>query len=390
MNPEEATATEEVEEIQPSEGEQGSQQFGDFSFGEPEPQEQPAPSEEETDIPTNEEEESASPEPPVNEDSEQDEPDEVIPQFDTQLQEISGGQVNNVEEFNSLMEEIGTLREAVKNPQPQFDSEAQQRMYDFVRQYGNGEDMAAASTYLNVVGMDLESAEPSDVLFQKFKIDNPQLSDERAIEIFNEEMEEDFPEDMMESSARKQFQYEQRVENDKKFLSNLQKEYIEGKPSTKAAEEDSAQQEQLSQVQETISEQAKAYKGIGMSFKMTDKGVEIGSEDPSNPLGNFNLEINAEQAKEFSEIAKDPSKFWESVLQTDKGQPNYQNYFDLLNFTMNKEAIYKEMVSHGYNMAKVQNERKAKNIQEEVAPGGKGIDNNESDLLTAIKIGQRG
>jgi hypothetical protein len=318
------------------------------------------------------------------------EPELVTQQIESTLQELSGGSINNTEQLTAALEELDTLRKDATTPkEPEFQSDAQKRLWEFVQKHGDGKDPQVAMTYLSLMQIDTEKLDDREVLFQKFKIENPEIVGDRAKAIW-EEMNEEYSVEALEESELKRYEFEQKVKKARNDISELQKEHLEGQPK----EEENAQSEQdrvMEGIRNDIRAQVKSYKGVSAAFQKDPKDgtFKLVDVDPSKPVGNFDMKLSPEDLKDFQEAAENPDKLWSRIFN-DKGELDHATYFDLLHYSRDPAGLKANLYGFAFNQGKIAAEKIAKNIPDEILPGGgKGAAvEPEDELLEDIRRGK--
>jgi len=313
----------------------------------------------------------------------------VTQQIESTLQELSGGTINNAEELKAELQELESLRQEKANPkEPEFENKAKQRLWSFVQKHGDGTDPKVANTYLNLMQIDASKLDGREVLFQEFKIENPDVEGERAKAIW-EEMNEDYSEDALEGSELKKYEFEKKVKEAREKITTMQSEFQEGQPKE---EEPSVEQVAMEVIRNDIKAQVKSYEGTSLSFtKGADGTFELAPADPSKPVGNFTMKLSAEDLQNFEEQAISPEKLWSELVKfDDKGVADYGTYFDVLNYAKDPQAFKTNLYSFAYNQGKIANEKAAKNIDDEKPlPGGGNNTEGVSDVVQSIRDNRR-
>lgn len=247
------------------------------------------------------------------------------------LEDVSGGSIKDKEQLAHALKDYQQLKTASQEPQePKFPNEAAKKVYEFALGYA-GKEMDAVNKYFQVQSIDLEKADGRQKLFTKFMLDNPNLEQDRALKIFNADMEERFPEDSMEDNELLKFNFEKEVNNATSELAKLQKEYNEALQQN----QDDGKAQGNDELVKMINDELPKFKGIQMSATIDEKGqISFGEADQKDPLNNVSFDIPQDKMNDFKAALEDPTKFWQNMILNEQGQVDpgkyMQNMFNLM------------------------------------------------------------
>lgn len=337
---------------------------------EPEEPQEPAEPEDKTDAPgseTPEEGQTTEPADPAK-------PGEPTPEPDySWLTEATEGQVKDRSGLEALVKDYNQIKaDADKPKEPQFQTEAHKKAYEFIQKFGDKDKVAAASRYLQVQSFDLEKAPKDDILFQNFLLENPNISSDRARKVFDGLQRERFPERFQqvedeetgemkpaEIPEHKQYLYDQEVDKATENISKIRNEYEEG---SKVNYQEQAQQEQQQLVTQAIESELPNFKGMNMSFDFSGDDAKILAADPNKPDSNLSVTVPQEKLEEFKNAVTNPGDYWAKVFNDDKGQFSPQNWINFVFKTMFGDEILSKTAKFSHEQAKIEYLKKNKNI----------------------------
>lgn len=167
-----------------------------------------APAKEESEEDAEEEKESSEESPAAKKEDKKEEPEEDKPvTIDDYLKgKYAEMDINSEEDLDSVLESVDVLTkrnedlekelEAAKagTDKPKFKSEAQEKLWDFVKDIDPARIGDRMQVYSRIVGMDVEKENPRLLLEEQFILDHPELPRDRALKKFNHEYSQKYGE----------------------------------------------------------------------------------------------------------------------------------------------------------------------------------------------------
>lgn len=296
------------------------------------------------------------------------------------------GRVTSKEELQSLLAENDQLKaDAQKPKEPEFQNKAAEQVFKFAQKFSDKDQMSAASRFIQVMNIDTTEANGKDVLFEKFLVDNPSLTRDKGMEIFEGMHEEKYPEDLLEEKPHLKFKFDQEVESARTELQNLQKEFNEGLEQTNTSDQQEQVTEQTEQFKNTIQSELPKFEGMKFSINIgEDDAVSIGDFDPKNTNQNLSIDLPKEDAERFREALLNPSKFWQEKFSNPDGSVNTQAYMQTMFNNMFGDTIQSKIASEVGKRAKIHLLGKFKGIDPEARERGKQQPAGEDDLAAQI------
>lgn len=368
------------------ENEGGNQNLADFDFGASAPEggeKTPSPESSEGSQPSQEPQKPGSgtpQEPPAGTEKPSQEP--PSPSTEGQaanydwLKEATAGQVVDPQGLKSLMEEHNRMKQQIEAG-PQFSRPEQKSLYEFASKF-EGNESAAALNYLHLQNLKLEEMPAQDLLFEKFKMENPGLDPSFAKEVFDETFDEKYGLDEEDRTAGQKWKLDQDKAEASKYLTGLKTEF----------------ESAASQTPEAVSNEneIKVIDAGLSNFKMNPFSFDFGKDEVSitDPSANadevFSLNPSPEEVAKIGELAKNG---FDHFAERYKGENGVQQYLEDLYLLENQKQIYSKIAGHAYQQGKLAATKDIKNIAPAETPGG-GADGSsgEDSLVDAIKIGQ--
>lgn len=206
------------------------------------------------------------------------------------------GTIEEITEENTSLR--AKLAEAEKG-KPKFDSEAEEKAFNFVKNFGVDRLGEGMQTYANLITMDVEKAEPKILLEEQFILENPDLTREEALRKFNRDYQKRYTvnkDDFDDENAFKEAQEDKRIDlkadaaKAKKFIQQKQAEY---KPKAKETENKKVE------TPEVIQKSIKAYDSELEEFVKEFDSLIFSPTD--NEKDDFVFKLTKPQIKEVKE-----------------------------------------------------------------------------------------
>ena len=301
------------------------------------------------------------------------------------LTEVSGGTIKDKDQLSEALKDYNQLKTASQQPrEPQFPNEAAKKVYEFALGYA-GKEMDAVNKYFQIQQINLETADDRQKLFTKFMLDNPELDANRAQKIFQQDMEERYPDDNFEDNELLKFKFEQEVKNASAEIAKLQKEYNEALQQ-KPAEE---QQQDPEALKNAIAYELPNFKGMNLSVSIDDKGqVSYGDADTKNPMNNFTFDIPQDKMSDFKSVLENPAQFWNQMFLNEDGQLDPGKYMRSMFNIMFGSEIQREMGSNLYARGKADMLKELKGIRPP-DPSGSPDQQHPNPIVQGIRDAKR-
>lgn len=272
--------------------------------------------------------------------------------FATRLQETSGGRITSQDQITAILSENDSLREQLKNKEPEFPSERAKKVYDFAVK-NDGNELAAAGQYLRVQGLDLAKLSPKDKQFELFALNNPEMTRESAKEVFEAMYSKEFAD--VDTDVVAKYQHDKRTSEAEKKILALQQEYSKA-PERTASGPAQPSPEEIQRITTEIDRSLSDFGGLVMQFG-------------DNPEDQVNVPLSGEDASAFREALIDPNKFLERIMDSSVIDGKFSNeaYRDNMFRLWNFDRIVTEARTNGFTTGQIKIVKDNKNT---VVPKG--------------------
>ena len=276
-----------------------------------------------------------------------DTPPETEIDEDTEFQ-LDEDQVNSIisEEFDGRT--IEEIKEILNNPvelEPQFASEEEKNLYNFIKDNNPKDFSQGAQEFYRLQGLDVDSMSNEgkfeDLLFEQFKLENKDFTTKEAKRVFESEFKSKYPSLNKESDDLDDELTElQEVESIRLKRDGIKAaEYInDQRKATLSTETDDANL-QADKEQERARNEWES--GVDKAMEDFD-GFEL--SDGENPF-NFTVENQTD----ISEMMKDTNKFW-GLFADESGMVQPSLVQEAVAFITNKDQLIASLIDHGINI----------------------------------------
>lgn len=225
--------------------------------------------------------------------------EEFIEDVGTYLEEVTGGRLKSPSEITNLIQENENLKAQLKQkPQLEFPSEAHKKIYEFAtRPEVTGNELGAARQYLHLQSLDLKVLSPKEKQFEAFVLERPDLSREKANQIFDATYTKKFSE--MENDLVLTDEHDVKTREAEAKILKYQKEFQDG---TKNAQSAAQPEINVQELEQNVNAALADFDGLEMQF----------GDSPDEVV---QLPMSAEEVSEFKEILMNPVKLLDYVVQ---------------------------------------------------------------------------
>lgn len=256
---------------------------------------------------------------------------------DTRIQEVTGGRVKSANDITNLLQENENLRAQVaKKPELTFPSDAHKKIYEFAtRPEVTGNELGAARQYLHLQSIDLKVLSPKEKQFEAFVLDRPDLSREKANQIFDATYTKEYSE--MENDLVLTDKHDVATRGAETKILKYQKEFQDG---AKSAQPEPQPEINLQELEQNVNTAMVDFDGLEMQFG-------------NSPEEIVQLPMSAEEVSDFKDLLMNPVKLLDQVVQssTVDGKfdlPTFQwNMYKLKNVDRAVTEAYQAGVNYG-------------------------------------------
>lgn len=225
-------------------------------------------------------------------------------QFDIKNEEDLDAVLGTIEEITqeneTLKSEVAELKKG--SDKPKFSSEQEEKAFEFLKTFDVSRLSEGMQTFAKVITMDVKTAEPRILLEEKFILENPELTRDEALKVFNRDFnkkytvkKEDFDDDasFKEEEDFRKIELKKDVAKAKEYLEKKQTE-LKAKP--KEVENTEAKENVV--VQKSIKANVSELDGFMTEFN------EIIFSPSDKEEDDFRYKLNKDQLKLVHESCK--------------------------------------------------------------------------------------
>jgi hypothetical protein len=255
-----------------------------------------------------------------------------------------GIQISSFDDYKNVLSERDTLKSEVEKlakKELEFPNEKAKAIYEFALKH-QGNEVAAARNYLNLVELDLTKTDAKTLQFEAFATKHPQLPREEAKAIFEEQYQLDYGDGDFEGKALLKFRHDNATNEAKLAIEQAVKSYKEAK--TEEPKNAGPSQEDIQRVTQGVETALREFKGADIS--LGEYKTKTGQTVPATKL---NVAIKPEEAAKLKQYMADPQLFFDDLLETVKG-PNgldWNSYANKVYQLMHPEKVYSDIHSQG-------------------------------------------
>lgn len=286
-----------------------------------------------------------------NEESSQNENSSEEGEGDTEGEfEINNEQLESIinQEFNGMsLDEVKDLINNQQEATPTFESEEEQKLFDFIKSNNSSNFNQSAQEFYRLQGLDVDSMVKEgnfkDLLFEEFKLQNDDVTGDKARRLFDSEFNAKYPSlnkeaDDLDTELTEAQELDQiRLERDGKKASS----YINDERQATLSSETEQADLQSQQEQERIATEWNQ----NVDKVMEDfEGFSLSDGD-----NEFNFAV--ENQEQISEMMKDSNKFWET-LADESGMIQQSKMQEAFAFVTNRDKLVDSLIDHGIQLGK--------------------------------------
>lgn len=218
---------------------------------------------------------------------------------------------------NDQITELNKQLETLSKKEPEFKSDKAKALYEYANKH-EGFELAAAKNLLNVVGLDLDKADPKQLQFEAFALQYPNYPREEAKAIFDAKYEKTYGDGTaIATDPLLKFEHDQATSAARQSIASTVKNYIEAKSPEPQKQEAPAgpTPEQLEAVKRGVESGLKDFKGS--TFNLPEYKTKEGQVVPASAL---NLEMKPEEVTKLKGYMENPEAFLRDVIGRFKGE----------------------------------------------------------------------
>jgi hypothetical protein len=264
--------------------------------------------------------------------------------------EVNDEQLESIinQEFNGMsLDEVKDLINNQQEATPTFESEEEQKLFEFIKSNNSSNFNQSAQEFYRLQSLDVDSMVKEgnfkDLLFEEFKLQNDDVTGDKARRLFDSEFKAKYPSlskeaDDLDTELTEAQELDQiRLERDGKKASGYINEERQATLSTDTEQADlQSQQEQeriVNEWNQNVDKTMKDFEGFSLS-------------DGDN---EFNFAV--ENQEQISEMMKDSNKFWET-LADESGQIQQSKMQEAFAFVTNRDKLVDSLIDHGIQLGK--------------------------------------
>ena len=276
-------------------------------------------------------------------------------QFESRLSELTGGTLQNEEDFRTLVEEYNSLvEEKQKGFEPQFDDERTKKAYQLLKGLTPGEAIEQANRIIQTLRIDPTKMDAKELIFEGFLLEpeNSDLTREKAWEYFQEFYDKTYSSDDL--LTKRKLEVDSKKAKD--AIMKMQAEYL------KVPEE--AQDQQQGPNPEVIKQVKRAVDQFG--------GLELSFSEnaPENELMKVLIENTPEGQQELADLQKyseNPGIWWTDFINqfTTKNGFDHDAFVNEMYQIVNHKKLMRLAVNHGREVERLSRLNTARNSSEQ-------------------------
>lgn len=287
------------------------------------------------------------------------------------VSEHAGMSIKTPEEVISLAKENAKLKaQLAEKPKIEFENEQHRLLYEYGKKV-TGNSVKAGRDMLHAVSLDLKSMGEKDKQFEAYVLSRPEITRERAREIFEAKYDKLYGNGLLESDILAQDQHASDTREAEAKILKMQEEFNQAPSNPAGANQPTA--EEIAQVKANIGKVVSEFGGV--SYNNT------GDKD-----GAVNVPMDAGEVEKFTSYLEDPGKFFSDLSAefTDaKGNFDDQAYAVRMYEFMNLGRIREQTWKSGVNYGRLQQIKEAKNTAPPRAPETQSVNNAPKSMKDA-------
>lgn len=217
------------------------------------------------------------------------------------LDEVLGSLDTVLKENEDLKKQI----ESSKDTKPKFKSDAQEKMWDFVKDIDPSRFGDRMQSYSRIVGMDVEKENPKMLLEEQFIMEHPELPRDRALKKFNHEYTQKFGE-----LNRDDFETKDAFDDAKELREIDLEDAVHKARKSMKAEQAKIKTENTTQTEEKVKENPVVGKNIKANVSAIDDNMKEFSELIFSPTDDSKDDIPFKFTKDQKKMIHEAYKAW--------------------------------------------------------------------------------
>ncbi len=253
------------------------------------------------------------------------------------LSESTGGKITKPEQILAVLRDNEALKVQLQNKELPFPNETAKKIYEHALK-ASGLELTAASQYLRVQQLDLKTLGAKEKQFEAFVLSRPDLTRERASQIFEKVYEQDFGAMTDEDIVLKD-KHDQKTREAENAIQKYQKEWTDAKTVQAGAQPQIDTKAIEASVDQALSD-----------FGGTE--VRFGDKDEERVV----VPMNESEAQAFREMAVDPTRLIERLLiepSMVNGKFDYPTYLFHLHKLANVDRIAEQARDNGIQIGQL-------------------------------------
>lgn len=224
-------------------------------------------------------------------------------------------EIKNEEDLDEVLESMTTVLqenedlkkqlESSKDTKPKFKSEAQEKMWDFVKDIDPARFGDRMQSYSRIVGMDVEKENPKMLLEEQFILEHPELPRDRALKKFNFEYNQQYGE-----LNRDNFETKEAFEDAKELREINLEDAVHKARKTIKSEQAKLKTETTTQTEEKVKENPVVVKNVKANVSEVDDKMKGFNELIFSPTNDTKDDITYKFDKDQKKMIHDAYKAW--------------------------------------------------------------------------------
>lgn len=274
------------------------------------------------------------------------------------LSEVTGGAVKDAQGINSILQENARLKSALEKKELDFPSDRAKLIYDFALK-AEGLELSAASQYIRLQQLDLKTLSPKEKQFEAFVLSRPDLTRERANQIFEAKYEGEFGQ-MTQEDIVLQDAHDQKTREAEGQILKHQKEFQDATKSVQPGAQDA---DQVRAIEAGVTQVLSDFGGIVARFGESDEDV-------------VQVPLKDEDVSSFTETLKNPQSIVSDIIaqcQTADGKFDWNKYANIVFRIKHHDQIVQQTRDNGIAIGQLRLVKERKNTTVPKATNGKPL-----------------
>jgi hypothetical protein len=294
--------------------------------------------------------------------------------FDSQIEQLSNGELSSREDFEFLLEDYNRVVEELesvksKPSEPEFPNERAKKAYEFLMEH-KGDFNQGIKKYHEVMALDVESLakDPKEIQFEAFALQRDDLPRDKARQLFEAKYDRTYDElhDPMieDKDILLQDDHDQETRKAIDYINSLQEKY-----KSESAEETSGQQQEQGPTPEQEEALKETERGITKALDGY-QGLQFNFGDGESDVDNLNFFTDTDSIEEIKKAAMNPTEWWNSTIQSfqgENGEHDYEGYVNFVASLVLMPEIMKASFNQGVTAGKHRTAMETKNASKETS-----------------------